>query len=91
MPEMIGMITASVGLEMARELCLGTAVAEEVPAARLEFGTMEPLVRLMQDTSVAKLLPVLIEKLRSGTPLQQLVAAGALANARSFGGAKTIR
>ncbi len=80
------MITASVGIEMARELCLGTALAEDVPAARLGFGSLEPLVRLMQDTPVAKLLPVLVEKLRSGTPLQQLVAAGALANARSFGG-----
>ncbi len=80
-----GMITATVGLELARELGLGVAQAGEVPL-RLEFGAQEPLVRLMQDTPAAKLLPLLLDKLRSGTDLKQLVAAGALANARTFGG-----
>ena len=40
----------------------------------------------MQETPAPKLLPILVEKLRSGTELRQLVAAGALANARTFGG-----
>ena len=80
-----GMVTASVGVGIARELGLASAVAEET-GARLEFGALEPLVRLMQDTPVAKLLPVLVEKLRAGVELKQLVAAGALANARTFGG-----
>jgi hypothetical protein len=52
----------------------------------LDFGGIEPLVRLMQDTPVAKLLPAVVEKLNSGTPLKDLVAAGARANARTFGG-----
>ena len=80
-----GMVTASVGIGIASELGLASAVAEET-GARLEFGALEPLVRLMQETPVAKLLPVLVEKLRTGTELKQLVAAGALANARTFGG-----
>ena len=78
-----GMVTASVGLGMASELGLAAPAAEE---PRLDFGALESLVRLMQDTPAAKLLPVLVEKLRAGIDLRQLVAAGALANARSFGG-----
>ncbi|MDB6175855.1 MAG: hypothetical protein JWL59_5166 [Chthoniobacteraceae bacterium] len=80
-----GMITATVGFGMARELGLATALGDEAPS-RLEFGALEPLVGMMQDTPVAKLLPLLLKQLRSGTELQQLVAAGALANARTFGG-----
>ena len=78
-----GMITATIGCGLASELGLASAQAEE---ARLEFGALEPLVRLMQETPAAKLMPVLVGKLRSGTDLRQLVAAGALANARTFGG-----
>jgi len=80
-----GMVTAAVGLGMARELGLASAFADDA-AERLDFGSLEPLVRTMQETPVAKLLPVLAEKLRAGTELKQLVAAGALANARTFGG-----
>src|SRR5947209_13124962 len=47
---------------------------------------MEPLVRLMQDTPVARLLPALTARLKDGTDLRSLVAAAALANARTFGG-----
>ena len=78
-----GMITATIGCGLASELGLASAQAEE---ARLEFGALEPLVRLMQETPAAKLVPVLVEKLRGGVDLRQLVAAGALANARTFGG-----
>ena len=80
-----GMVTATVGFGMARELGLTTAFADDAPA-RLDFGALEPLVGLMQDTPVAKLLPALVAQLRAGTELRQLVAAGALANARTFGG-----
>ena len=80
-----GMVTATIGYSMARELSLAPAFAGEAEA-RLEFGALEALVRVMQDTPAAKLVPVLVEKLRSGTQLRDLVAAGALANARSFGG-----
>ncbi|HEY2573796.1 MAG TPA: hypothetical protein VGH65_06995 [Verrucomicrobiaceae bacterium] len=80
-----GTLAATVGLEVAQGLGLSPAIAEESPPA-LNFGSLEPLVRLMQETPADHLLPVLAEKLQSGTELRTLVAAGALANARTFGG-----
>ena len=80
-----GMMVASIGYSLATELGLATAVAEEAPEA-LAFGELESLVCLMQETPATKLLPLLAEKLKSGTELKRLVAAGALANARTFGG-----
>jgi hypothetical protein len=79
------MLVASVGCELASDLGLSSAFAEE-SADTLSFGSLEPLVCLMQETPVTKLLPVLADKLKSGTELRQLVAAAALANARTFGG-----
>ena len=83
-----GVLVASLGPALAHELALGAgdvAGAAPEPAA-LTFGPMEPLVRMMQETPVGKLLPVLVEQLASGTELKRLVAAAALANARTFGG-----
>jgi hypothetical protein len=80
-----GMLIASVGYGMASELGLARAFAAEAPEA-LDFGALEPLVRLMQETPANKLLPALTAKLKSGTELRRLVAACALANARTFGG-----
>lgn len=80
-----GMIVVSVGSALAAEIGLGDARAEDAPG-RLEFGPQEPLVRLMQDTPVDKLLPKLVSQMKDGTSLKQLVAAAALANARTFGG-----
>src|SRR6186713_2874058 len=80
-----GMLVASVGCGMATELGLAPAFAADAPDA-LNFGPLESLVCLMQETPANKLLPVLTDKLKSGTELRQLVAAGALANARTFGG-----
>src|SRR5688500_6571990 len=80
-----GMVTATIGTEIARELALVPLLADE-PDARLHFGAIEPLVQLMQDTPASRLLPILAAKLRAGTALKEFVAAGALANARSFGG-----
>jgi len=80
-----GMMVATVGYEVARGLGLSRAFAEETPDA-LTFGSLEPLVCMMQETPVNALLPKLVERLRSGTDLRSLVAAGALANARTFGG-----
>jgi hypothetical protein len=79
------MLVASVGGPVAAELGLGTSFAEEVPD-RLDFGPLEPLVCLMQETPPEKLLSALVEKLKTGTELRRLVAAAALANARTFGG-----
>src|SRR5439155_1761273 len=57
--------------------------AEEEP---LSFGSLEKLVSLMQETPADRLLPLLAEQLRGGTDLRRLVAAAAMANARTFGG-----
>lgn len=80
-----GMLVASVGYGAAVEMNLTPARADE-PAGRLTFGPYEPLVELMQETPTERFLPALAERLRSGVSLPDLVAAAALANARSFGG-----
>ena len=81
-----GMVVAGLGLGAAADLGLAPAWARDSGAEPLEFGGLEPLVALMQETSADKLMAVLVEKLHSGTELKRLVAAGALANARTFGG-----
>ena len=80
-----GMLVATVGAEVANGLGLSPALAEDAPS-ELSFGSLEPLVRLMQETPVDRLLPKLVAELRAGTALSRLVAAGAMANARTFGG-----
>src|SRR5262249_26767544 len=75
-----GVLIAGIGSELAFDLGLGSARAFDVPQ-KLTFGPLEPLVALMQETPADKLTPRLIEKLRGGTELKQLVAAAALANA----------
>ncbi len=80
-----GMLVASVGCAAAVEMGLASARADEAPAS-LAFGPLEPLVALMQETPANRLLPLLVERLRAGTELRQLVAAAALANARTFAG-----
>lgn len=80
-----GMVVASVGHSLASELGLADAIAGD-PAGALNFGALEPLVCLMQETPANKLLPKLAGELKGGTELKRLVAAAALANARTFGG-----
>jgi hypothetical protein len=80
-----GMLVASVGAAVAADLGLAPAFADE-GGERLSFGKLESLAALMQETPPDKLLPALVEKLQGGTDLRTLVAAGALANARGFGG-----
>src|SRR5436305_3982453 len=81
-----GMLFASVGLGTALDMGLTPAGADDEGDGRLTFGALEPLVGLMQETAVDRLVPVLVEKLRAGAELKSLVAAAALANARTFGG-----
>src|SRR5262245_1721377 len=80
-----GMLAASLGSALASEFTLPQAFGDE-SQEKLSFGKMEPLVALLQETPADKVLPMLVERLRSGTSLRELVAAGALANARTFGG-----
>src|SRR5438309_3890139 len=81
-----GMLVATVGFEVANDLGLSSLRAEEM-GETLTFGSLEPLVCLMQETPVNRLLPALVEQLRSRqADLRRLTAAAALANARTFGG-----
>ena len=80
-----GMVVAAVGYSLASELGLATTFAAETTDA-LNFGELEPLVCLMQETPANQLLPKLAARLKAGTELKRLVAAAALANARTFGG-----
>ena len=83
------MIAASVGGTIASDLGFSTAFAEEGTAelGTLSFGILEPLVEVMRDTPPDKLQALLVGKLRRGeTTLKDMTAAGALANARTFGG-----
>src|SRR6266571_6534579 len=80
-----GMLVATVGYGLASELGLAPAFAADA-ADTLDFGPLEPLVRFMQETPANKLLPGLADKLKAGADLRRLVAAAALANARTFGG-----
>src|SRR4051794_8506782 len=79
------MLVASVGLGTAFDMGLTPAWADD-SGDRLGFGDLEPLVALMQETSVRDIVPAVVAKLRAGTDLKQVVAAAALANARTFGG-----
>lgn len=78
-----GMMIAGVGTGVAADL--GIAWADVGPDA-LSFGPLESLAAFLQETPANRLLPALVERLRGGTELRQLVAAAALANARTFGG-----
>lgn len=80
-----GMLIASLGSALTYELGMSPAWADDGSDV-LSFGAIEPLVALMQETPLDHLLPVLVKKLAEGTDLRTLVAAGALANARTFGG-----
>src|SRR5437763_6918331 len=80
-----GMMVATVGSSLATELGVSSALAADEPAP-LTFGSLERLVCVMQETPASSLLPKLVDQLRQGTELRQLVAAAAFANARTFGG-----
>ena len=80
-----GVVAASIGASLASDLGFSTAFADE-GTERLNFGPLEPLVALMQETPPARLIPAVVERLRQGTPLRDVVAAAAYANARTFGG-----
>ncbi|HET6202982.1 MAG TPA: hypothetical protein VFI25_09305 [Planctomycetota bacterium] len=77
--------SAAVGFALAERLGFAETLARIAPE-RLKFGALDPLVDLMQATPADALLPLVVERLRRGTPLADLVGAGALANARAYGG-----
>jgi hypothetical protein len=77
-----GMLIASVGPALALDMGLVPTLADE-PTQPLSFGAMEPLVALIEDTPDDRIIPALVDRLRKGTSLRELVAAGALASART--------
>lgn len=83
-----GTLLASLGPALAVDLGLTSPAfaAESAEGAALNFGDMESLVCLMQETPVERLQSTVVQKLGEGTSLKTLVAAAALANARTFGG-----
>jgi hypothetical protein len=81
------MLVAGVGSSVAFDMGLAAAAAADGDKAAIRFGAdIEPLVLLMQETPADKLLPQLVERFKGGTNLKTLITAGALANARTFGG-----
>jgi hypothetical protein len=80
-----GMLVASVGTTLAADLGISAALAEGSERT-LNFGRLEPLVEIMQVNSAEKMLPIVVNHLANGTELRDVVAAAALANARTFGG-----
>jgi hypothetical protein len=80
-----GVVAASIGPSLAGDLGFSTAFADQ-GSDRLSFGGLDPLVNLIQETPPARLVPQIVERLRQGTSLRDVVAAAAFANARTFGG-----
>src|SRR5262249_25295059 len=76
-----GMLAATVGLGVARDLKLSPAFAEETPPP-LSFGSLEPLAALIEETPDERIVSALVDRLQKGTSLHDLTAAGALASAR---------
>jgi hypothetical protein len=81
-----GMLAAGVGASLASDLGFSTAFAEH-GSDSIPLGEHKDLVELMRNTPAPKLQPLLAEKILKGqTDLKKLTAAGALANAVTFGG-----
>ncbi|MGK0190589.1 MAG: hypothetical protein ACI9R3_006418, partial [Verrucomicrobiales bacterium] len=82
------MVAASVGASVASDLGFSTAFAEDgAESDQLTFGSLDPLVDAMVETPPDKLQQLLVGKLQRGeSTLKELISAGALANARTFGG-----
>ena len=81
-----GTLVAMLGPSIASEMGLvPRAFAAELETP-LTFGNLEPLVCALQETPIEKLQSNLAESIRGGESLKNLVAAAALANARTFGG-----
>jgi len=76
---------AAVGLAFSERLGFSETLFRTA-RERLRFGALDPLVDVMQETPADELLPLLVSKVRGGTSISDLVAAGALANARAHGG-----
>ena len=79
-----GMLAVLVGSGLAAELGLASEDNQD-SKAKTPTGIAR-LSQLIQQTPTKDLLPILARQLKNGTSLKELIAAGALANARAFGG-----
>jgi len=80
-----GMLAGLIGPALAADLGLASRAVGEELAPQTPQG-LDRLVGLLQETPVPKLVPMLVGQLEAGVTLRDLVAAGALANARAFAG-----
>jgi hypothetical protein len=80
-----GMLVALIGQGLATDMGLANRAMADESAKKTPDG-MERLIAMLQETPPDKLMSTLVNQLGNGTTLRELVAAGALANARAFGG-----
>src|SRR5579871_4065793 len=81
-----GMLAVGLGASLAQDLGFSTAFAAE-GSSSIPLGEYASLVELMRNTPAEQLQPLLAAMLLKGeADLKKLVAAGALANAVTFGG-----
>jgi hypothetical protein len=80
-----GMLVALVGPGLAADMGLASRALAEEPANKTP-ERLERLVALLQETPAQQLPQTLVSQLQRGITLRDLVAAGAVANARAFGG-----
>lgn len=81
-----GMLAAGLGTSLANDLGYSTAFAAQ-GADSIALGEYSGLVELMRNTPAQRLQPLLAKLVLTGqTDLKKLTAAGALANAVTFGG-----
>src|SRR5262245_19503845 len=81
-----GMLVATIGSDLAVDLGLAKAFADDEPAP-LRYGSLERLIGPMQEMPPDKLLPFLVDFIRQNpSEFDSLLSAAALANARTFGG-----
>ena len=79
-----GMLAVLVGSGLAAEL--GFAAEDNKDDKAKTAAGLARLSQLIQQTPTKDLLPALHTELKNGVTLKELIAAGALANARAFGG-----
>lgn len=79
-----GMLAALVGPGLAAELGLAAEDGKEDKSK--PSAAVARVAELVQQSPTDRLLPALAQQLKDGVTLRQLVAGGAIANARAFGG-----
>src|SRR6476646_7644783 len=78
------MLAALLGSGLAAEL--GLAAEDNKDGKAKTSASLDRLSQIIQQTPTKDLLSALNAELKNGASLKELIAAGALANARAFGG-----